>query len=291
MRYLLWELNVKAHPFEQRLAAAVAGRFDVLTLSYRAFRAEAKAGRSGAALARSAAESGVTLDFLDGVTSWTPIRYAAESGSFMRDAFDFSADEAFELCERTAMRNVVAIAGFANGSLPFSQQGDCFASFCARAARHGIEVHLEGMPILGGGIPTLAHAWDIVRAAAQPNAAVMFDTWHFMRSGADLDLLSSLPTGSIKYVQLVDGLLLPAQGDLTHDAFHHRMVPETGDLPLAYLMRVLQCQQDIVGVGPEAILDRLDAAPAREVGIEVGSATELTMVNAGFPARNINGRH
>src|SRR5690606_8309040 len=110
------------------------------------------------------------------------------------------------------IRNIVAIAGFVKDALPTEQLIESFASFCDRAAAEGIWVDLEPMPMLG--LPTLRHAWEIWSGAARPNSAILLDTWHFMRGGADFALLESLPRGAIVNVQIVDGLASVPPGDL-----------------------------------------------------------------------------
>lgn len=266
MRRVLWEWNTRALTFDDQVIAASAGRFDCLTLPYRKYLAETAGGRTAEDLATTAASAGLALDYLDGMSGWCRVRYPDGADDFLRTAMDFGPDEAFALCERTGMKRIVAIAGFAPIQIETTELVESFGVFCDAAARHGIWVDLEPMPMLG--LPTLGHAWDIVREAARPNSAVLLDTWHFMRGGAPFDLLQSLPRGAITNVQIVDGLAEQPGPDLWEDAMHNREFPGLGALPLDRILRVLADTQDITVIGPEALSDRVDLLPATELGLQ-----------------------
>src|SRR3546814_16769922 len=90
---VLWEWTVRAHSFDRRVEAATAGGFDILPLSYRNYRRELAAGRRGEDLAAIAADQGILLDFLDGMTGWAPIRFPDGADDFLRQAMDFGPHE------------------------------------------------------------------------------------------------------------------------------------------------------------------------------------------------------
>ena len=279
MQRVMWEMNVRGRPFTDRIQATVSGGFDLLSLSFREYRKEAQAGNSPESLATTALEQGVRLDFLDGISSWTPVRSTPDAPDFMRQAFDFSAEDALELCRRASLTRIVAVAGFDRGSLSVAQIVSHFGAFCDKAADQGIWVDLEAMPVFGG-LRTLADAWTIVADAGRANCGVMFDTWHFQRDGADYAVLKSIPRGKIVNVQLVDGSKVPHGSDLWTDAFHHRELPGWGEFPLSELLQILAKTQDLQTIGPEAICDRLDRFHASEVGRQA----DESMKRAGFSA-------
>lgn len=280
MRRILWEWNVRALAFDDQVVAAAAGRFDCLTLPYRKYLAETAAGRAAEDLAATAVSAGIALDYLDGMSGWCRVRYPDGADEFLRTAMDFGPEEAFALCERTSMKRIVAIAGFAAGQIETAELVDSFGAFCDAAAQHGIWVDLEPMPMLG--LPTLGHAWDVVRQAARPNSAVLLDTWHFMRGGAPFDLLESLPRGAIGNVQIVDGLAEQFGPDLWEDAMHHREFPGLGALPLDRILRILAATQDITAIGPEALSDRVDRLPAKELGPQARDTLDRVAGAAGL---------
>jgi sugar phosphate isomerase/epimerase len=277
-KYVLWEWNVRVHSFDQQVAAAAAGGFDVLTLPYRKYMQEAAVGRSARELRAFAAEQGVTLDFLDGMSGWTSVRYPPGADAFLKSALDFGADEALELCDAAGLRHIVAIAGFAPGALTHAELVDDFARFCERAADAKIWVDLEAMPMLG--IPTLRSAWDVVREAGSANSGLMFDSWHFVRGAADMNLLASIPRGRIANIQIVDGSRDPRSPDLWEEAMHFRELPGQGELPLQEILEVLLKTQDLRSVGPEALSDDLDKLSAVEAGGLAGRATRGVMTAA-----------
>lgn len=280
MRRIMWEWNVRALGFEQQVEATAAAGFEVLTLPYRRYLEQREQGREAEDLVRIAEAQGVKIDFVDGMSGWSPIRFPPGADGFLRAALDFGPDEAFELCARTGIRNIVAIAGFEKDALPLSQLIDSFGAFCDRAAGQGIGVHLEAMPMMG--LPTLADVWAIVDGANCSNSSILFDTWHFMRGGADFALLERIPRGIIRHVQIVDGLAEAPPGDLWEDAMHNREFPGLGALPLQKIMTVLRETQDLVSVGPEALSDRVDLLPAAELGREARQSIDAILHASGF---------
>jgi sugar phosphate isomerase/epimerase len=277
---VLWEWNVRVHPFEAQLSAAAAGGFDVLTVPYRKFRSELALGRTARDLQRMAADVGVALDFLDGMSGWAPIRYPSGADEFLIAALDFGVDQALDVCAELGLKHIVAIAGFESGALEFAKLVDSFGRFCERAAADDIWVDLESMPMLG--LPTLKSTWDIVREANCKNSGLLLDTWHFMQSDPDLTLLGSIPRGRIVNVQIVDGARHPRGGNLWDEAMHFREFPGEGELPLTEILKVLRDTQDLRTVGPEALSDRVDKLPAAEAGAHAAMTTRQAMRSAGF---------
>jgi sugar phosphate isomerase/epimerase len=282
MRTVMWEWNVRALDFDRQVEATVAAGFDILTLPFRKYCAFTADGRSAEDLVAIAADRGITLDFLDGMSGWAPVRYPDGADAFLREALDFGPDEAFALCRRTGMIRIVAIAGFASGQVPHDVLVESFGAFCDRAADLGIRVDLEPMPMMG--LPRLADAWAIVRDADRPNSGVLFDSWHFMRGGADWDLLRSIPRGRIRNAQIVDGLAEPPSPDLWEDAMHHREFPGLGVLPLDRMLTILRDTQDLESVGPEALSDRVDALAPAELGRQASETLHAALARNGLRA-------
>jgi sugar phosphate isomerase/epimerase len=279
VRRVLWEWNVTPHPLVQQIAGAVAGGYDTLTIPVRKYRKEVAGGLQPAQMRSLAADNGITLDFLDGMSSWAPIRYPADADDFVRTALDFSVEEAFQICEALGLRTIVAIAGFNRADLPLSQLVDAFGQFCDQAAARGLWVDLEPMPMLG--IPTLADAWAIVSGANRSNSSVLIDTWHFMRGNPDMALLRSIPRSRIVNVQLADGKRQP-QGSLWEDATLHRKLPGEGELPIVEILSAIRETQDIRSIGPEILSTEIHAMSAEEAGRRSSAATANVMAAAGY---------
>jgi sugar phosphate isomerase/epimerase len=276
---VLWDWNVTSYDLAGKLEAAEAGKFDVLTVPYRCFRPLLDAGTSAAEILAAAEARGVSLDFLDGMTSWCSIRYPP-GNDFVRQALDFSAEDALAFCDALGLRRIVAVAGFEVDAVPpLPQLIDEFGGFCERAATEGIWVDLEPMAMMG--INTLALGWEIVREAGAPNSGLMFDTWHFMRAQPDLELLAAIPRGKIRNVQIVDGGREPIGPTLWDDVWA-RTLPGEGEFALADMLTVLRTNQDLSTVGPEAVSNELAGLPPAEVGARACRTTSAALIGAGF---------
>ena len=267
---VLWDWNVHAYDIDGKLEAAAAGSFDVLTVPYRVYAPWLSGGGSAERLLERASDAGVRLDFLDGMSSWCSVPYPP-GNEFLRQALDFSVDDALRLCDQLALKRIVAIAGFdIDDPLPIDQLVDEFGRFCERADQAGLSVDFEFMGMLG--IRQLELAWQIVREAGQSNAAIMFDTWHFARGDNEIDALRKLPRGAIRDLQLVDGGREPV-GESLWDDTTRRGFPGEGELPITELTRLLLAEQDIETIGPEAIPQNLENILPRQLGIRAAEAT------------------
>lgn len=135
-----------------------------------------------------------------------------------------------------------------------------FAGVCDRAAEFGARAMLEFTPITA--IVNLADGWDVVRAADRPNGGMLFDTWHFSRGDADLDLLARVPGDRFFHVQVADARAerLP---DIRQDT-QHRALPGDGVLDLVSILRVLHRTGGLACVGPEVFSPDLLAMPTAE---------------------------
>ena len=112
-----------------------------------------------------------------------------------------------------------------------------FAAFCDQAARHNIAAGLEFNAF--SAVPDIASAEAIVRAAARPNARLVLDCLHLMRSGgavADVARTADL----IDFVQLCDGPASIADDQRFREAVTARGLPGTGTFPLADIVAALR---------------------------------------------------
>ena len=284
-RRVCWESNVRAQPFAAKLAAAAAGGFDTLTVPTRVYKAAIEDGLKDRDLLALASDAGVELDFLDGMSGWTRIRYPPTVDAWVQAALDFSAEYCLQMCNALGLRHVVAIAGFEPDALSLSELVDSFGAFCNLAAKSGIWVDLEPMPMLG--IPTLQMAWDIVSRADCPNSGIMFDTWHFMRGSPNMSLLRSIPAERIVNIQVVDAMREPRGASLWEDALRYRMFPGEGELPLVPMLEILQAKGAVRSYGPEIFSDEIDAMAPAVAASKAAQTTDIVMSKAGFPLRPV----
>jgi sugar phosphate isomerase/epimerase len=109
---------------------------------------------------------------------------------------------------------------------------------------------LEFMPF--SGVPDLAAAMRIVRAAERPNSGVLFDVCHFVRSGGLIGDIDAAAAARIVSIQLGDGPR-KAPADLRDEAMFHRISPGEGEFEVAGLVAALvgAGAEDRTRIGPE----------------------------------------
>lgn len=155
---------------------------------------------------------------------------------------------------------------------------DRFGRLCDLAAGFELTVDLEFPSWMEVG--DLDAAADVVAGVGRPNAGIVVDTLHFVRSGSSPDLLSSLPIEWFRFVQLCDA---PAAAPRTDDdviqaARAGRSLPGYGQLPLGDLLGRLPVVPYALEVPNEVLRQeigtseyaRLVLATARELVADCG---------------------
>lgn len=284
MLRMLWDWAVGNRCFNEAINVAAAGHFDAFSLTWRRLKAEEMKGRTIEDLISYATDHGIRLEFLDGLTCWAPIRVPETASAEVRAAFDFTPEEAFDLCAKAGLTRIVAMGGFEPGALERAQMIESFGKFCAEAATYGLHVALEPIASIGG-LKSLDDVWPIVEGAAQANSGVLLDTWHFMRGGADFDLLASIPTGLISDVQIVDGTLAPLDNDPWLDGLNSRLEPGAGSLPLTRILQEVKIHQPI-SVGPEWYNATMNGLTATALGRQLAKSTHLLLEEVGMATDN-----
>jgi sugar phosphate isomerase/epimerase len=117
----------------------------------------------------------------------------------------------------------------------------------------------------------LATAWEIIGLADRPNAGLLIDSWHFFRSGADTELLRTIPGDKILCVQLCDAPT-QAEPDVEQEAMHRRLLPGAGDAGLAELVRILDAIGSKAPLSIEVFSDELMSLPPVEAACRMGTA-------------------
>ena len=147
---------------------------------------------------------------------------------------------------------------------------DQYGAFAELASTAGMAASIEFMP--GLPIGDLAAAVALINQVSHPNLRLLVDCMHLMRSGGSAAQLAALDPAMIGHIQLCDA---PLKGEMTRYAMEakcERMVPGSGELPLAEILSSLP--RDVVvslevpmlakasaGIGPrERLLPCVDAA-------------------------------
>lgn len=280
MDFTLWPACVRAHPFEDQLEAAASAGFDRLCIGPITYQDLIAGGNSPAAIVRMARKHGVALGHYDGFSDWAPIRFGPDLPDAARDIFDVSTDDCLRICNELGLNAICAVGAFQRGQVAMSALIEGFADFCSRAATAGLRVDLEFVPMWG--VATLEDAWTIVRESGAENAGILLDMWHFFRGDPDMELLRSLPEGSISAVQLTDAAASLEGNDLFDDCLHYRRLPDQGELPVREVMEILRDKGGVRSVGPEVFSDELDRLDPREAALRTAASSQRVMARAGW---------
>ncbi len=262
-RSVLWAANVRSKSLGERLEAASAGGFAHMSIFPIDYRHWTEAGITPAEVARRAADAGVRFAIVDPYTQWVPnwrlpAGYPEENKPFV----EFSEDEVLRIAAELGADTINCVEPF-GVHYETAALVDALGAFGERAKAHGLRIGLEFMPT--SGIVDLAQGWAVVRGVDAEHVRLVFDTWHFVRSGSSLDLVDAAVGAKIGEVQLVDGARDPV-GDLGNDLLHFRRLPGEGDFALAPIVARLREMGALNSVGPEVFADAMDALSAVEAG-------------------------
>jgi sugar phosphate isomerase/epimerase len=237
-------------PFADRVAAAAAAGFQGIGLRAENYWDAENAGLNAATMAEIASTANVPVLEVEYLTGWGT-------------AADRTAEQ--QRKERTVVEMALAFgvrhmyAGLLE-HLPIDQITEAFAGLCDRVGSD-LTVALEFMPY--SGVPDLATAWQVVRDAGRPNAALIIDVWHWARAGMTAADLASVPAESIVAVQLCDVLAKPMT-PLRTESWGYRLPPGHGHGDAAGMVRALHDH----GVAPALVTVEVisDALVAGGVG-------------------------
>jgi sugar phosphate isomerase/epimerase len=159
-----------------------------------------------------------------------------------RSGLELKEEEGFYIAEVLGARVINLPHYLGDPNTPLAQIADAFGDFCGRAAKRGFQVSLEFIP--GTGVPNLATGLKVVRGL--PNAGVLFDTWHWSRSGGTLDEVNALRSGEVAAVQISDRTYAHMTSPESYVPMTGRSQPGYGDLPLVEILsRLLRIQPGI----------------------------------------------
>lgn len=246
-------------PFRELVPAAASAGFASLTIWPNIWRhALHRDSLTLAGMRAMLGDAGLTLTDVDACFDWVPPSPAPGPGPMRRRV---AREEFFDVCVALGGTTVVAVHQ-TDAGLDIHRDVAGFAALCDDAAARGLRVALEFVPF--SNVPDLSTAWQIVSAAARPNAGLVLDIWHYVRSGRDDALLARIPPDRIYTVQLCDGPAT-APADLVHEAMYQRMMPGTGEFGVAAFIDQLHAMGVRAPCGPELYQPTFDDHPAREI--------------------------
>ena len=95
-------------------------------------------------------------------------------------------------------------------------------------------------------------------AADRPNGMLTIDSWSHARSGADLDVVGTIPARYIGLLQLNDGARDPEDPDFINETIHLRRVPGDGEFDLRGLLDAVVATGARPPISVEVMSDELN---------------------------------
>jgi sugar phosphate isomerase/epimerase len=259
-------MTVRQATLPEMIAVAAAEGFDSLTMT--PFMIE-RSGLEIAALRQQCDDAGITIGYVDGLSSPLP---GTPDG--------VSEERAYAMAEDLGAKavNVVHLGGH---PVPLGEMADVLGRVVQRAARRGLVILIEFLP--DTGIPDLPGALDLVRAVGLDNLRVMLDTWHLARTGGGLHQLAGDAPALIGGIQVSDRRTI--QDSQPYVPMSGRYLPGQGDLPLIDILTPVLAAHPDLPVGVEVLNDELRAMPAAEAAAVAGRA--LRGLLAAGPQENV----
>ena len=196
-------------PFEARVRSAAHAGFSGIGLRVEDYVRAISEGLDDAAMIAILAHYGVRVREVEFLVGWHPLA-AIDMALKERESTPLRMARTFKVSH-------VNVGLF--GSFPIDEICQSFRALCQRSE---IDLAFEYMPF--GAIKTLSAAWQLVAAAECPNARLLIDTWHWVRSGTRVEELAPVDPMAIVAVHLAD-VAPRAKDSLTEESRHYRMAP------------------------------------------------------------------
>lgn len=271
--------NVAHLPFLDKLAATRLGGFGELSLMPLEVEQILAGGLTFEDMRAMADDQGVTITRLDPLNTWPRIWLPDNMDDAYVETVNTTADAMFRLTDGLSCTHISLNATFPRNSMSVEEITEHYAAICKRAAEHGVICDLEFIPLWG--VPSLDLAWAIITGADAPNGGLVFDVWHFVRSGSDIELLRRIPGDKIHCLQLNDGTLRLPEGVSVKDDCYNRLFPGDGEFPNVEIVRILAASGGLNQVGPEVFSPTLATMSVQEVALRSSDTVRSTLQAAG----------
>jgi sugar phosphate isomerase/epimerase len=240
--------NAPAATLDELALAARANGVRALAVRPAMLRAAREAAGGDAAVAERLQSLGVQVTVLDPLITGLPGAPLPEAVSpENRSYFETTAPEAFALAKHYGAGLVNMAHWLCNPKAELAALSHAISGIAAQGREAGVRTAIEFIP--GTGVPDIRSAASIVNAVGLGRVGIMFDTWHFARTGGTVEQLRNLMPGAVYGLQISDCTLEAArtpQAPLTG-----RLAPGEGELPLVEMLRVLLANNRGLRVGIE----------------------------------------
>ena len=278
--YMMPFSNVAHFAFPDKLGATARANCAELSLMPIEVERIVAAGTPIADMLRMATDHGVRITRLDPLNTWSRIWRPDNMDEAYIATVDTTADAFFALTDALECTHMSLNATFPRGSISLDAIIEDYAAICSRAATHGLICDLEFVPLWG--VPDLATAWSIVAGSGAANGGLVFDAWHFVRSGSHLEDLMRLPAGAVHCVQLNDGPLALPPGQTVKDNCYDRLFPGDGEFPLTAMLGALDATGSLRQVGAEVFSPMLTTMSMAAVADKSAASIAAVLAQAGI---------
>jgi sugar phosphate isomerase/epimerase len=248
--------------------------FDAVSITPAMYADALASGMSVADIRHRCADAGVEVSLIDPLMSALPgSPDPRTAGGRFGALFSYGEEDCYRIGDALDVRTV-NVAHYMAADVPVASLIDALGSLCERAGTHGLRLLLEFMP--EGSVPNLATALAIVRAIGAENLAVMFDTWHFFRTGGTLDQLEGVAAGEVGGLQASDA---PAtQQGVTEARVNSRLLPGQGAIPVAAIVDRVLAGDPEAFLGIEVFSDALNSLSMHEAGALARTSMKGVMI-------------
>lgn len=263
--------------FHQLVDAARSNGIPQITLNPSLYLDARAAGRSDGELRAELESSGVSVALVDPLISPLPNLPATDGLSeYLKRWFAVTEDDCFGIAEALGAP-LITVVHPQGGFVEQSRMIDVIGGIAARAAERNLCIALEFSPT-SLALGNLDTAMAIVNKIGASNVGIVFDTWHFYRSGGEVEDLASIPPAAIMNFQVNDAPP-EAKGTKQPVLLTDRLLPGDGAIPLKSLIDAVLGNRPGLGITVEVFSARLRALPPREAAKAALEATRAVMVS------------
>lgn len=243
--------------FEERVRAAKQAGFYGIGLRAETYVDALAEGYHDAGLLRILQDYGMRVTEVEYIVGWADHVRSYEQ--------KFKEQVCFHMCELFGVGHVNC--GLME-SYPLEHTARKLTELCTRAG--DLTIGVEPMPY--SGIPDVRTAWEIVHRSGADNAAILLDSWHWIRAGQpnELSVLQDIPAEKIVSIQINDVHDHPYPAAVLRDeSMHDRLAPGTGCGDTLGFLRMIRQK----GIRPRTIGVEVISDPILQNG--VGPAAQL----------------
>jgi sugar phosphate isomerase/epimerase len=260
---VLWAGCVQPYDLIERVDALHSGNFSSMSIGVGdVLRLERERGWSVDRIATELRTREAPVLIVDGFISWYPGWTPADPASSWADWLNASQDTILRYADVFGAELISVLSPFDGGDpRPVEEVAEHLAPFVDRAAEQGLRAQLELIP--STRMPDFETVMSIIKTVDRDNLGLVFDTFHFTRSGCTPQAAADIPAERVFSVQICDGPLTPKGDDYFDEVIKYRTFAGDGEHPVKAFVQAVTTSGSIPPIGPEIFaLDVHAMAPA-----------------------------